>query len=178
MYGILEVVGGVKKMQIAESLVIIDFQNGVCKGKKPVANLDDCIVKINQRIMMYHNMKKPVIFIQHNDEELIKEKWSWQIIDEINHEQNDYYIQKTHANSFYKTNLKELLDKLNVNSIEICGAQTEYCVDATIKMAHGLGYKIQMLHGLSTTLNNEYMNAEKTIAFYENIWNRRFLELV
>ena len=54
---------------------------------------------------------------------------------------NKIFVRKTHANSFYKTNLKEILDQLSVNRIEFCGAQTEYCMDATIKFAHGLDTK-------------------------------------
>lgn len=45
-------------------------------------------------------------------------------------------------------------------------------------MAHGLGYKLQMIHGAAATLDNNYMDAETTNSFYENIWNHRFLEFV
>lgn len=55
-----------------------------------------------------------------------------------------FYINKTHANSFYNTGLKELLSQLSVKSIEICGAQTQFCIDTTVKVAHSLGYKIYM----------------------------------
>lgn len=79
-----------------------------------------------------------------------------------------------HANAFYKTNLNHLLEENKASNLEICGAQTEYCVDTTIKMAHGLGYKLQMVKGLNTTFDNSFMSAKDTISFYENIWNHRF----
>ena len=165
-------------MALADVLLIIDFQHGVYQGATPVNNLTDYIHRINKRIELYRQSEKPIIFIQHNDDELVKEQWNWSIIDEINTKDNDYYVQKTHANSFFKTNLKTILDENNVTSIEICGAQTEFCVDTTIKMAHGLGYKLQMIHGTATTLANNYMDARTTNLFYENIWNHRFLEFV
>ena len=37
-----------------------------------------------------------------------------------------------------QTDFEKVLSELNINNLEVCGAQTEYCVDATIKMAHGL----------------------------------------
>ncbi len=166
------------QMLLADVLLIIDFQNGVCKGSTPVADLRNCISKINKRIEMYRQSEKPIIFVQHNDNELVKGQADWLIIDDINTTDNDYYVQKTHANSFFKTNLKTILDENNVAAIEICGAQTEYCVDTTIKMAHGLGYKLQMVRGTATTIANDYMDAKTTNSFYENIWNHRFLEFV
>lgn len=85
---------------------------------------------------------------------------------------------KKYPNSFFDTNLDQLLTSKETKSIEMCGAQTEYCVDTTIKVAHGLGYKVRMKKGLSTTVDNQFMNAKDTIAFYEGIWNKRFLEWV
>ena len=76
-----------------------------------------------------------------------------------------FFVRKTHANSFYKTNLKEILDQLSVNCIEFCGAQTEYCMDATIKFAHGLGYENFMVQKTTSTLNNPFMSAKETIDF-------------
>ncbi|MDI6650071.1 isochorismatase family protein [Leuconostoc suionicum] len=48
-------------------------------------------------------------------------------------------MQTTHANSFYHTKLRKVLNEDDVQSIKIYGTQTEFCVDTTIKMAHGLG---------------------------------------
>lgn len=39
------------------------------------------------------------------------------------------------------------------------------------------GYELQIKKGLSTTLENYYMNAKQTVQLYENIWNNRFLRL-
>ncbi|KRL98920.1 cysteine hydrolase family protein [Liquorilactobacillus satsumensis] len=163
---------------LADVLLVIDLQNGVCKEPIQLDNLPSYLKKINQSIALYHQAHKPVIFIQHNDAELINGTWSWKLVSELNNQSNDFYIQKTHANSFYGTNLKITLDKLHVKSLEICGAQTEYCVDTTVKMAHGLGYKIQMVPKSTATFANAYLSAAKTIAFYEGIWDQRFLQFV
>ena len=86
-----------------------------------------------------------------------------------------YFVRKTHANSFYKTNLSVLLTELDCHSIELCGAQAEYCIDTTVKFAHGLGYQLMMCRGATTTYDNPFMKAKETIAFYEKIWDKRFL---
>ncbi|WP_146548002.1 isochorismatase family protein [Rummeliibacillus suwonensis] len=131
-----------------------------------------------KRISLYKELDKPVIFVQHCDDELVPEEDSWNINSKIDFRKQDLFVRKTHANSFYKTNLKDLLDILSIHSIEFCGAQTEYCMDATIKFFHGLGYKNYMVRKATSTLNNAYMSAKETINFYENIWSNRFLEFI
>ncbi len=162
----------------ADVLIIIDLQNGVCYSKTHLFDLQNLITKVNNRISLYRGLQKPIIFVQHCDEELVPEEKSWAIIDNLDVKEQDYFVRKIHANSFYKTNLKNLLDQLSVQKIEFCGAQTEYCMDATIKFAHGLGYENFMVHKATSTLNNSYMSAKETIDFYENIWNHRFLKLI
>ena len=162
----------------ADVLIVIDLQNGVCYGENQLFNLQNLIDKVNKRIALYRQLHKPIIFVQHCDEELIPEENSWAIIDDLDVQEQDYFVRKIHANSFYKTNLKTLLDELVIQKIEFCGAQTEYCMDATIKFAHGLGYENFMISKATSTLSNSFMSAEDTITFYENMWNRRFLKLI
>ncbi|WP_146551064.1 cysteine hydrolase family protein [Rummeliibacillus sp. SL167] len=164
--------------KFADVLIVIDLQNGVCTGVGNLYNLDDLLIKVNKRISLYRELDKPVIFVQHCDDELVPEEDPWNINSKIDFRKQDLFVRKTHANSFYKTNLKDLLDTLSIHSIEFCGAQTEYCMDATIKFSHGLGYKNYMVRKATSTLNNAYMSAKETIHFYENIWSHRFLEFI
>jgi nicotinamidase-related amidase len=160
------------------ALLIIDLQIGVQSEDTPLYNLANVIDGVNRRIRLFREKNNPVIFVQHNDNELILNSPSWQIFPELDCKDTDIYINKTHANSFYKTNLKNQLMKLNINKLEICGAQTEYCVDTTIRMAHGLGYQLFMKKGLTTTLNNDLLGAKTIIEHHENIWNNRFLTFI
>lgn len=164
---------------MADVLMIIDMQNGVCRNTQPVANLNQVVSGIKKRIEVYRSKNKPMIFVQHNDEDLVKNSYNWQIIDDFKVLSNDIIIQKTHANSFYHTNLQDVLTKHKSRSIEICGAQVEFCVDTTIKMAHGLGYCLEMVRDLTTTTSNQIMSAQQTINFYQDhIWNHRFLKFI
>lgn len=158
-----------------KTLLIIDLQIGVQSETAPLYNLDNVIDGVNQRIDLFRKENNPVIFVQHNDRELVLNSPKWALIPELNYEDTDLYINKTHANAFYRTDLNEQLARLNVRQLEICGAQTEYCVDTTIRMAHGLGYKLFMKKGLTTTVNNDLLGAKTIIAHHENIWNKRFL---
>lgn len=180
-------------MKISDTLVVIDMQNDVCKG---IYRREELISQINQRIITYRNAQKPIIFIQHNDDELIKGSDGWQLVPELMIESTDRYVGKTHANGFFQTNLQKTLydtTRLSVNlqanppiindslakSIEFCGAQTEFCVNTTVVFAHGLGYQNFMQRGASSTFDNERLTAKEIINFYENhLWSDRFLTFV
>lgn len=161
---------------LAEALVIIDLQNGVCyDGKQEIDHLETLIGKVQQRIRGYHEAGRPIIFVQHNDEELVAGSKDWQVIPQLDTSLAWQRIQKTHANSFFHTELEDILRAERISSLEICGAQTQYCIDTTVKFAHGLGYRLYMGRGMSTTYDNDFMSAAETISFYENIWQDRFL---
>lgn len=44
---------------------------------------------------------------------------------ELNVPKTAIFVQKTHADSFWQTNLQTLLSQMQIKSLEICGAQTE-----------------------------------------------------
>lgn len=164
--------------KLADVLVIIDLQNGVCKSEELIYNFQEIVSLVNHRVVQYQKHNKAVIMIQHCDETLIQGSYEWEVVPELKIPVSVHKVIKTHADSFFKTNFQSLLKKLNVTEIEICGAQTEYCVDTTIKVAHALGYHIKMQHGATTTYNNSYMSAEDTINFYEAIWHQRFVTFI
>lgn len=162
----------------SDVLIVIDLQNGVCYYQEHLFGLEKLLTKANERISLYRKLNKPIIFVQHCDEDLVPGEEPWAIHPNLDVQTQDFFVNKIHANSFYKTNLQEILNQLMVHNIEFCGAQTEYCMDATIKFAHGLGYNNFMVPNGTSTLNNSFMSAEETIHFYENIWNCRFLEFI
>lgn len=165
-----------RKMIMNKALLVIDMQNGVCLDK--IFNLNSVIININNRIEYFRDHNLPIIFIQHNDQDLQPESDDWEIMKSIEYVKGkDIVVQKIHADSFYKTNLKSKLDQLKVDELEITGAQVEYCVDTTIRVAHNLKYKITMHKGTVTTFDNEFLPASKMIDYYYKMWDQRFLIL-
>lgn len=161
--------------KMKRALIVIDLQKGLHTPEKPLFNLENILADINKRIALYRKAGDPIVFIQHQDEDLPRHSSQWSLMDELDTQDGDHFVAKTHANSFYKTELAALLKRLDVNEIEFCGAQTEYCVDTTIRMAHGLGYHVFMKKGLHTTLDAELLSAEVIREHHEKLWGGRFL---
>jgi len=157
--------------KLAEALIVIDMQNAL----KYSYNFNDLVQRINERISEYRQANLPIIFIQHNDEDVVRGTDLWKLSGKLDKQDEDTVVEKFHANAFYKTDLNKVLMQGGIKTLEICGAQTEYCCNTTIIMAHGLGYKIIMEHDMTTSFDNNYMIAEDTISFFENIWDKRFV---
>ena len=131
---------------------------------KNIYSIKNLLTKVNKRISSYRKLNKPIIFVQHCDDDLVPEKELWAIHSDPDVQEQDFYKKNT-CKFVFKTNLIEILDQLSVQRIEFCGAQTEYCMDATIKFAHGLGYENFMVQKATSTLNNPFMSAKETIDF-------------
>lgn len=164
-------------MDLKDALVVVDLQNGVMNFEEGLPDSEKIIEYAEERINEYSNAGKPVFIVRHNDEGLKKGTKDWETVPEISEYRDLIYIDKKHPNAFYETDLKELLDKHKVKSFEILGAETGYCMDATIKFGHGLGYDIFMKKGMHTTSDIGYLSQEDTRKMFEEIWNGRFLTL-
>lgn len=79
---------------------------------------------IKQRITSYRAQNKPIVFIQHNDADLVTGAVNWKVIPDLPIEATDIVVQKTHANSFYHTDLKIQLQAIGCQSLEV-----EFCID-------------------------------------------------
>ncbi|MBS0949187.1 isochorismatase family protein [Weissella minor] len=166
--------------KVADALIIIDMQKGVCQNTgEDINRLSEMTEAINQRATLYHQIGLPVIWIQHQDDQIQPDSEAYELLDSLNVEiGTDKIMSKTHPDAFYHTELSDILGRLSANAIEIMGAQVEYCVDSTIKAAFDRGYKILMQHGSSMTYDNAYMSASATRNFYENIWDQQFVEWI
>ena len=57
----------------------------------------------------------------------------------------------------------------------IVGLLTNFCIDASVKSAYERGYQVIIPQGTNSTFENEYMTAEATYKYYnEMMWPNRF----
>ena len=58
---------------------------------------------------------------------------------------NETVIEKNFPNSFRATKLEEQLQKAGVKNLVVAGMMTHMCVDASVRQAADLGYKVTLL---------------------------------
>jgi nicotinamidase-related amidase len=65
-------------------------------------------------------------------------------------------VEKNFPNSFRNTGLKDLLETQSVKNLVIAGMMTHMCVDASVRHAADLGYKVTLLADACATRAQSY----------------------
>lgn len=107
----------------------------------------------------------------------MKGKPLWQVHPKIAPQEGDREIIKYYADSFFKTELHALLQEDGVDTIIVCGIQTEFCVDTTIKSAYSHGYHVILASDCHSTYDSELLQAQTIIA-HHNIILTQFADIV
>lgn len=93
----------------------------------------------------------PVIWIQHADEELVRESDAWQLVPELTPGPGEPIVHKSNQCSFEDTVLDEELGKLGATRVVLCGAATNWCIRATAYGALDRGYDLTLLGNAHST---------------------------
>ena len=75
--------------------------------------------------------------------------------------ENEPIITKDVNSAFIGTNLKEQLDKSNINTLVIIGITTNHCVSTTTRMAGNFGYETYLISDATATFDRIGINGEK-----------------
>lgn len=166
-----------------QSLIIIDMQEIFFNHPKNYLYDRIQLVKnINILIKQAHEKNIQVIFIQHTDPNeqsaLYEGKNDWKLHQNLLLSTTDKIIKKSKWDAFYKTELLEYLKSKAIEQLIFAGAQTEFCLDTTIRAAYSLGFQQNLLYqNTHSTINGSILNADNIIDHHESIWNNRFLTI-
>ncbi|MGL1894260.1 MAG: cysteine hydrolase [Spirochaetaceae bacterium] len=130
------------------ALLIIDVQNIMFTHDGGVYKKDEVLENIKFLLNKARVESIPVIFIQHTDKKEGPFKVgedSRQIHNDIKPIDGEVIIPKYSWDSFLDTDLKNELNKLNIDKLVIAGMQTDFCVDTTVRSAYSHGYKNNVL---------------------------------
>jgi len=147
-----------------KALLVIDVQNAITNQNNPA--IERTLSYINQVIATFP--KEEVYYIRHIEDGTE--------FDESNTDSylsskllivNDQIFKKHFNSAFLQTELDDVLKQKNITDIYIVGFQTEFCVDATIKTGHFLGYHVHVYKQGHDTFDRE-ISAEKLKEHYNH----------
>jgi nicotinamidase-related amidase len=119
------------------ALIVIDVQKGVVKGAH---ERDTVVANIAGLVEQARRDGVPVIWVQHHDEELVKDSDAWKIVPELQPNSHEPRIEKSYGDAFEATNLEDVLANLGVGRLIVTGAETDACIRSTLHGAFTRGY--------------------------------------
>lgn len=162
------------------ALLVVDVQN-LLVWEHPHKE-EVLIANLQQLIQEARNNHVEVIYVRHDDgseTDLTEGKEGWEIYKEISPLSGEIIIEKFYNSAFHKTNLNDYLQGKGVSEIVLVGMQTEFCIDATLRSAFDLEYKVIIPRDANTTYDNTYMKAEQLLSYYHDmIWHNRYAKVV
>ncbi|HEY0625118.1 MAG TPA: cysteine hydrolase family protein [Allosphingosinicella sp.] len=156
-----------------KALVIIDVQKGMFAFPEAQPHEGEAVVaRIAELLSRARAAGAPVLFVQHScDEEgdpLHPDGPGFPFRDELAPHPSEPVIVKTKCSAFQATDLAERLSTAGVDHLVICGMQTEYCVDTSIRSAFEQGYEITLVADGHTTFDTPVLPAAQIIAHHNH----------
>ena len=157
------------------AFIIIDVQNILVETGFQTESL---LEKISYLQSQARSKNIEIIYVQHIENSEAQTSEDWQLSPLLKRQANEKVFQKRYNSMFKETGLKEYLVQQGIEQLVLCGMQTEYCVDTSVKVAFEYGYQLVIPEGAVTTFDGDDIPAETLNEFYENIWEERFADVL
>jgi len=130
------------------ALLVIDVQNNVVSGAH---NRDGVIANIAGLVDQARAEGVPVVWVQHNDDNLPRDSEGWQYVPELARTADEPLVHKSYGDSFEATDLEAVLAERRVGRLVVTGAQTDACIRSTLHGAIVRGYDVTLVGDAHTT---------------------------
>jgi nicotinamidase-related amidase len=130
------------------ALLVIDVQNSVVGEAH---ERDAVVANIGSLVDRARAEGVPVVWVQHHDEQIVRETDGWRIVSELDPGQAEPLVEKEYGDSFEDTSLESVLADLGVGRLVVVGAQTDQCIRSTLHGAFARGYDATLVGDAHTT---------------------------
>jgi nicotinamidase-related amidase len=152
------------------ALLVIDVQEGVVDGAHA---RDEVVGTIAGLVERARSERVPVVWVQHDDEELVRGSDGWRVVPELAPGDGEPRVEKHYGDSFEGTELESVLAGLGVGRLVVTGAETDACVRATLHGALVRGYDTFLVGDAHTAGDKSQWGAppvEQVIAHTNLYW--------
>jgi nicotinamidase-related amidase len=130
------------------ALLVIDVQNNVVAGAH---DRDGVVANIARVVDKARAEGVPVVWVQHNDDNLRRDTDGWQYVPELTRGAEEPLVHKSYGDSFEATDLEDVLAERKVGRLVVAGAQTDACIRSTLHGAIVRGYDVTLVADAHTT---------------------------
>jgi nicotinamidase-related amidase len=128
------------------ALLLIDIQDFYFPGgRSELVGPEKAAANSAMLLSRFRDKNLTVVHVRHNSEP------GGKINDMVKPCEGEKIFSKTDINSFKGTGLQEFLQTEGIDTLVICGMQTQMCVEAAVRAASDLGYKCILVHDACAT---------------------------
>ena len=144
------------------ALLVIDIQNDYFPGgAMELEGADAAGAKAGQAIRHFREKNLPVIHVRHLSVRpgatfFLPGTRGVEIHESVKPLAGEPLVEKNFPNSFRNTGLAALLEKQQIKNLVVAGMMTHMCVDASVRHAADLGYKVTLLGDACATRAQSY----------------------
>jgi nicotinamidase-related amidase len=144
------------------ALVIVDIQNDYFPGgAMELEGADAAGANAAKALAKFRAEKLPVVHVRHlsvrpGSTFFLPGTRGADIHQSVSPLSQELVVEKNFPNSFRATGLQAHLDSLSVKNLVVAGMMTHMCVDATVRQAADLGYKVTLLGDACATRAQAY----------------------
>lgn len=153
------------------AVLVVDVQKGVVADAH---DRDAVIANIQSLVAKARAAGTPVVWVQHESEELRAGTDGWAYVDELPHGDGEPVVHKRYGDAFEDTDLERVLAARGVGHVVVAGAQTDACIRSTLHGAITRGYDATLVGDAHTTDDPSQwgapLNAEQVIAHTNLYW--------
>jgi nicotinamidase-related amidase len=150
-----------------DALLIIDIQNDYFPGgPMELEGADAAAAQAARALARFREKGRPIFHVRHlsvrpGSTFFLPGTLGAEIHTSVRPLPGETVIEKNFPNSFRKTNLQEQLEGIQVKNLVVAGMMTHMCVDATVRQAADLGYKLTLLADACATRAQKF--ADETV---------------
>ena len=139
-------------------MMVVDVQVGVVEGAWEAQRVVGNVARAVERARA---QGVPVIWVQHSDDDLVRDSAQWQWAPELVPAPGETRIHKNFNSSFEATSLDAELEKLGATHITLAGCASNWCIRATAYGALERGYDLTLVKDAHTTRTMPLENGAK-----------------
>jgi len=133
------------------ALVVIDIQNDYFPGgAMELEGAEAAGAKAGEALAHFRKSGLPVVHVRHLSVRpgatfFVPGTRGAEIHTSVQPAAGEMVVEKNFPNSFRNTQLKDILENHKIKNLVVAGMMTHMCVDASVRQAADLGYKVTLL---------------------------------
>lgn len=167
------------QMGAYDALIVIDVQTALVEAHP--SGEERFIASVAALIDACRCNGVTVVYVLHDGgagDELERGTDGWRAYSAVAPQGGEPCVSKRFNSAFRRTGLHEMLQSFGAKRIVMCGMQTEFCFDVSVKVAFELGYDVTVPREAVTTFDGEFASGAALTAYFEDrIWDGRFAQV-